>query len=41
MRKPRFTEPQIVAVLKEVEVGIPVADVLRKAGISQAAFFKW
>ena len=41
MRKSRFPEPQIGAVLKEVEAGIPVADVLRKAGISRATFFKW
>ena len=41
MRKSRCIEPQIVAVLKEGEAGIPVAEVLRKAGISRATFFKW
>ena len=42
MRKSRFTEAQIVAVLKVgLESGVPVADVVRKAGVSRATFFKW
>ena len=41
MRRSRFTEAQIVAVLKEVETGVPVADVVRQAGVSRATFFKW
>ena len=41
MRKSRFTEAQIVAALKEVESGVPVADVVRNAGVSRASFFQW
>ena len=41
MKKTRFTETQIVAVLKEVDGGIPVKDVCRKHGISDATYYNW
>jgi len=41
MRKSKFTESQIVAILKESENGVAVADICRSHGISQATFYKW
>ena len=41
MKKSRFTESQIVAVLKEGEAGVPVAEILRKHGISRQTYFTW
>ena len=41
MRKSRFSESQIVAVLKEGEAGLPVAELCRKHGISAATYYQW
>jgi putative transposase len=41
MRKSKFSESQIVGILKDAESGMPVQDLLRKHGISKATFFKW
>ena len=41
MKKSRFTEPQIVEILKQGEAGVPVADLARKHGISRATHFNW
>lgn len=41
MKKSRFSEAQIVAILKEVELGAKVGDTCRKHGISDATYYKW
>lgn len=41
MRKSKFSETQIVGILKDAESGLPVDTLLRKYGVSRATFFKW
>lgn len=41
MKKSRFTDSQIMSVLKQAEAGTPVLEVCREHGISNATFYKW
>jgi putative transposase len=41
MKRKQFTEEQIIAVLKEAEAGVTVADLTRKHGIAEGTFYRW
>jgi putative transposase len=41
MKRSRFSEEQVIAILKEQESGVATADVCRRHGISSATFYKW
>jgi len=41
MKRSRFTDDQIIGILKEHEAGLSAADLCRKHGISDATFYKW
>ena len=41
MKKSRFKESQIVSILKEAQSGVPVAELCRQHGMSDATFYNW
>jgi Transposase. len=41
MKKSKFSEAQIVSILKQGDAGIPVKDLCRQAGISTATYYQW
>ncbi len=41
MKEKRFSVEQIVAVLKQAELGLPVVDLVRQVGISEQTFYRW
>ena len=41
MKKTRYSEGQIIRILKEAEAGIPITELCRKYGISDATYYNW
>ena len=41
MKRSRYSNSQIISILKQAEVGTPVSDLCREHGMSSAAFYKW
>ncbi len=41
MKRKRFSVEQMVAVVKQAEMGIPVAELIRQVGISEQTFYRW
>ena len=41
MKKKRFSVEQIVSILKQAELGIPIAELIRQVGVSEQTFYRW
>lgn len=41
MKKSKYSDAQILSILKQAENGVPVADLCREHGMSSASFYKW
>ena len=41
MRKSRYTDEQIIGFIKQAEAGLPIKELCRKGGFSEATFYKW
>ena len=41
MKKKRFAVEQIVAILKQAELGIPIVELIRQVGVSEQTFYRW